>query len=158
MNAGDLGPFLHKELVVMLCGEHLGGGIARQVFAHALDPTLVVKFEGTGGSFQNVLEWETWYRVKGTKLERWFAPCVAISPCGGVLVQRRTTVPGASEFPDRLPSFLTDTKRANFGMLDGQLVAHDYGYNLLMEKGMVVRMKKARWWNGSSYGPARTRG
>lgn len=147
MNAGDLTAFVHRELACLTCGEYLGGGIARKVFAHAFDPTLVIKFEQDGGSFQNVMEWQAWNRVKHTKIAKWFAPCVGISATGAVLIQRRTTIAGMSEYPDKLPSFLTDIKTSNYGMLDGRFVAHDYGFTLLMENGMAERMRKVKWRN-----------
>jgi hypothetical protein len=136
---------LHRDLVNMMCGERLGSGIGREVFVNSLDKTQVIKFEGNACSFQNVIEWETWKRVVGTEFERWFAPCISISPNGSVLIQARTTVP--TKFPDQMPVFLTDFKRANYGVYKGRVVAHDYGTNLLMERGMSKRMRKPYWWD-----------
>lgn len=149
--------FLNHELFNLVCGDVLGSGVARTVYEHRFDPTVVLKFEGTRGSFQNVLEWETWQSVKHSNLAHWFAPCIAISPNGAVLVQRRTTPP--RNYPDLIPAFFTDTKLTNFGMLvpedadgdfrgeGGQFVCHDYGLHLLLEKGLTKRMRKADWWN-----------
>lgn len=144
--------FMKRELWSLIVGEQLGAGAARTVYAHALDPRLVVKVEDGRGSFQNVIEWQTWEDVKETDFAKWFAPCVAISPCGGILVQRRTTP--AQTHPEKIPAFFTDTKLANFGMLiplhgkkGGQFVAHDYGVSLLNQYGLTKRMRKANWWN-----------
>lgn len=150
--AADQSAFLHKELVNIFCGDLLGKGIGRCVYAHALDDTLVIKMEGAHQSFQNIAEWQTWQAVKETEHAKWFAPCVAISPCGGVLVQRRTTP--AHTHPESIPNYLTDTKCANYGILiprdgeaGGQFVCHDYGVHLMLENGMTKRMRKANWWN-----------
>jgi hypothetical protein len=140
-------PVLQSEFTMSMCGRHLGAGIGRRVFEYALNPdTHVVKFEDCNGSrFQNVLEWETWQRVKGTRHERWFAPCVWISQSGGILIMRRTTRP--VQFPAKMPAYLCDFKRDNYGLLDGKFVCHDYGTNLLIENGLTSRMRKAEWWD-----------
>jgi hypothetical protein len=151
MSAGDLSTFAHKELVQTMCGKLLGAGAARQVYENLLDPNMVFKFETEHGSFQNIIEWETWDRVKATAHAKWFAPCIAISPCGGLLVQRRTTP--AAFHPEQIPAFFTDLKCTNFGVLfnadntPGHFVCHDYGVHLMLEKGMTKRMQKAAWWN-----------
>jgi hypothetical protein len=132
-----------RDLFHLVCGKVLGAGVARTVYEHAFDPTVVIKVEEGAGSFQNVAEWQVWERIQYTALARWFAPCVAISPNGSVLVQRRTRA--ALNYPDKVPSFFTDIKPENFGMLDGNFVAHDYGYHLMLENGMSKRMKKADW-------------
>lgn len=146
--------FLKNELFGAVCGKLLGSGSARQVYEHKFDPTVVIKFELNAGSFQNIIEWETWQRiVKIEELAKWFAPCVMISPNGAVLVQRRTRP--ASQYPDKVPAFFTDLKLQNFGVIaspeaddntQGQFVCHDYGLHLMLEKGMTKRMRKADWW------------
>ena len=151
----DVTDFLAQELVGTLCGKLLGKGAARTVYEHRFDPTLVIKFERNAFSFQNVIEWQTWERVKNSDLAKWFAPCVAISPNGCVLVQRRTTTP--ANYPTHIPAFFTDLKLPNFGVLlfkdaaeaerEAQFVCHDYGLHLMLEKGMTKRMAKADWWN-----------
>lgn len=138
-------PVIHRDLFHMITGKELGRGIARVVYDSGLMPDCVIKCEEGGKSFQNVLEWEIWDRVQGTKFEKWFAPCVEISGNGSVLVQRKTTP--ATRFPEKMPAFLTDFKRTNYGIYKGRLVAHDYGMTLLMENGMTTRMCKAKWWD-----------
>jgi hypothetical protein len=144
--------FAKHELWRLVCGDVLGQGVARTVYEHRLDPCLVVKVEEGVESFQNVAEWQAWQEVQHTEFARWFAPCVAISPCGGVLVQRRTT--RAAVHPERIPNFLSDTKLGNFGILRprdgeeaGRFVCHDYGLTRLMTVGLTRRMVKANWWN-----------
>jgi hypothetical protein len=141
----------------MFCGDVIGRGMSRTVYASPLLPNSVVKVETGAQQFQNIVEWETWQRVKDTPASRWFAACEFISPCGIVLVMQRTRSAGLGEFPDRVPVFLTDLKRTNYGMVganrDGGgkqfLVCHDYGTHMLFEHGMTKRTKKANWWDAT---------
>ncbi|MEX2126942.1 MAG: hypothetical protein WD871_01695 [Xanthobacteraceae bacterium] len=119
-----------RDLFGLVAGARLSFGISREVFAYKLDERLVIKFERGAYAFQNVVEWETWERVEDSPaLKRWLAPCTAISPCGRVLVQRRTwPVPPHVKMPKRVPALLADLKRDNWGYLDGRIVCHDYGF------------------------------
>lgn len=139
--------FVHKEVFRLLCEAEIGSGMSRRVWTSPLLPDRVVKTEEDSRRFQNVFEWETWNQVKDTKWARWFAPCVTISACGSVLIMERTTRPTEKQFADRMPVFLTDFKRENYGMLKGRLVCHDYGTNVLMQTGLNDRLKKAEWWD-----------
>lgn len=131
----------------LMCGEVLGHGRARTVYASKLDPTLVIKFEDGSGDFENIMEWETWSELSEYRpAAKWLAPCVDISPCGSVLLMRRTTPLSPDQYPKRIPNFLTDMKYTNFGMLDGRLVCHDYGRTLLMSKGASPKTRVAKWW------------
>lgn len=118
-----------RDTFDLLVGERLGRGVGREVFACALSPELVLKFEVKGKSFQNALEWEVWQTFQyAPKLAKWLAPCVAISACGSVLVQKRTYPLRESALPRSVPSWLSDLKPDNWGELDGLPVCHDYGY------------------------------
>lgn len=140
-------PALLRDLVNHCFGRRLAGGRDREVWEWMPDRRLVAKVETGAGAFQNVLEHEVWQRVKDTKWARWFAPVHAIAP-GGVLLLMRRTVPAAgADFPHKVPRFFTDMKRANWGRLDGQVVCHDYGVNLLMEEGMTSKLRVAKWWD-----------
>lgn len=131
----------------LLCGNKIGYGMTRQVFECNLRKDVVVKVESAEvrTHFQNLVEWMVWSRVCGTEFEKWFAPVVEISPNGRVMVMQRTTLIGRSELPTKVPCFFTDLKHANWGMLNGHPVCHDYGSHLLMEEGMSKRLKKADW-------------
>lgn len=129
----------------MFCTEQIGAGIARKVFRSDLLPDYVIKTEENSGSFQNVLEWETWREVKDTKFAKWFAPCIEISSNGSVLVMKRTKP--LTRDPEKMPAFFTDMKRTNYGMLGRQPVCHDYGMTLLMQVGLTTRMRKPAWWD-----------
>jgi hypothetical protein len=142
-----------EEAFNLLCDEKIGDGMSRTVFTSKLLPDCVIKVEKDGHFFQNIIEWETWQRVRHTVSSRWFAECKWISPNGAVLIMERTRPPAASQFPDRMPVFLTDFKRANYGMAKSSkvgkewFVCHDYGTHLLFENGMSKRLKKADWWD-----------
>jgi hypothetical protein len=148
--------FHFEDAFNLLCGERIAYGMSRTVYTCRLLPAAVVKVETDPQRFQNIIEWETWQRVRDTHASRWFAACEYISPCGRVLVMQRTRPPAPSEFPDKVPVFLTDLKRTNYGMVGSEddgiggkqwLVCHDYGTHMLFEHGMSKRLKKAEWWN-----------
>lgn len=121
------------EFISLMCGECLGSGCSREVFVFRLDPTKVIKVEMWAGMFHNVTEWHVWQEVKGTRWEKWFAPCWNISPCGTILLQERTSP--LQSAPKRIPSFFTDVGSSNWGTLEGRPVCHDYGYNDLLTGG-----------------------
>lgn len=79
-----------RQAFDLLCDERIGYGMSRQVFTSKLLPDCVIKIEDTAGQFQNVVEWETWNRVKGTDASRWFAECRWISSNGAILIMERT--------------------------------------------------------------------
>jgi hypothetical protein len=113
----------------LLCGEKIGEGLHRQVFACSIRPDLVVKVEDAWTRhFANVLEQKFWDDHQYVpKIVDWLAPCEFLSPDGRILLQKRCDpVPSNYKMPVRLPSFLTDLKRSNFGFLHGRLVCFDY--------------------------------
>lgn len=150
-----------RDWMQCACGKELGNGIGRRVFVYDLDPRWVIKIEDKSSSFQNVMEWETWDAAKqrGKEFARWLAPCTAISPSGSVLLQKRTTPIPRGKYPKRMPPFLNDFKRSNYGLYEGRVVCHDYGTSLLLDHGFSLKMKKADWWDagdGSSFGSSST--
>jgi hypothetical protein len=138
--------FIHKEAFRLLCDEEIGRGMGRVVYSSKVLEEEVIKTEEGSGSFQNIIEWETWQRVKGTPFAKWFAPCKWISPCGSVLVMTKTERMQTDQYPEKMPAFLSDFKRANYGLLNGHVVCHDYGTHLMFENGMTRRMQKVQWW------------
>lgn len=139
---------LMTDFVDTFCGEHLGTGISRQVFAFALDPSRwVVKLEtGTPGTFQNVKEWAVWEALKFHEPSaRWLAPCRLISENGRVLLQRRVNAIPKRLLPERVPRWATDLQPCNWGLLNGKPVMRDYGMTLLTSHGATEHLKKARW-------------
>lgn len=129
----------------LLCGRLLGEGIHRRVFECRLRPDLVVKVENDDHRyFANVLEHKFWADNQHCeKVARWLAPCEYLSPDGRISLQRRADPLGAgTTLPDRLPAFLTDIKRGNFGLLGGNIVCVDYAMVL---QNPSVRKRKVVW-------------
>jgi len=133
-----------EDFFSVMCGELLGSGISREVYAARFMPNMVIKFEHSDRMFANIAEWQLWNEVQHTDAAKWLAPCDAISPCGKVLIQRRTKP--ARSYPKKIPVWLTDEKRANFGMIGRRFVCHDYAANLVASYGTSGRLKNADWW------------
>ncbi|WP_237133800.1 hypothetical protein [Pseudohongiella sp. O18] len=138
------GDAISADMFDFICGPQIGFGISRATYECQLFPDCVVKIEYDGEYHQNILEWQAWRHVMATELAKWFAPCLFISPCGKILIQKRTKE--LKRYPEKIPAFFTDTKNNNWGSYKGHPVCHDYGCNLLMEKGMTKAMRKAHWW------------
>jgi hypothetical protein len=136
---------VQREAFNLLCDELIGSGAGRQVFSSKLLKDSVIKVESGAGSFQNIMEWETWNIVRDTEYAKHFAPCEFISPCGSVLVMAKTQT--TRNYPTKVPVFFTDLKRANYGLYKNKFVCHDYGTNLMIQYGMTKRLKKADWWD-----------
>lgn len=135
---------IDMDLFRLMCGEEIGYGIGRTVYECTIRPDLIVKIETPSHSFQNQAEWRFWSNWQHDEdVSRWLAPCEAISPCGTVLLQRRTEPLPKIHYPKKLPRFLTDTKRANFGILDRRLVCHDYG---MIVSEIEMKLTKVDWW------------
>lgn len=134
------------ELLNLLCGERLGHGMTREVFQLYTDPNKVIKFELESGHFQNVLEWNIWQSVQYVEFaNKWFAPCHYISHCGRILIQSYCEPLATIALPAEVPAYFTDLKPGNWGVLNKQPVCFDYGKNLMLERGMTKRMRKADW-------------
>jgi hypothetical protein len=148
----DSHPWLGAQLWHMIVGKAIcnGTGASRSVYEVAGQPHLVLKVESAAKSFCNNLEWELWKEVKGTAYAKWFAPCHHISDNGALLVMSRTQPLAYDAYPRRMPVFFDDFKRENYGLLDGRVVAHDYGLLFsLLRHGLSRRMKAVDWWNAS---------
>lgn len=135
-----------KDAFNLLCGEKLGSGVHRTVFECRLRPELVVKVEDSGDwrYFANVQEQKFWNDHSFYKaVSQWLAPCEYLSPDGRLLLQRRVDpLPAKAKLPDKLPAFLTDVKRSNWGMLDGKLVCCDYAMTI---PNPSLRLRKVSW-------------
>lgn len=136
---------IEHDFFYYMCAELLGTGQFRDVYVLRSNPKWVLKFETGSQSFSNIREWDTWNDSEhmGPEVRKWLAPCKSISPCGTVLMQRRTTP--AKIYPEKIPTWMTDTKKSNFGMIGRQFVAHDYGNHLICNSGMTKRLRKAKW-------------
>lgn len=134
----DEGELLKNSALKLAFGSCIGSGASRRVYAVSYDPTLVLKIEHTGQTFHNQTEWLIWQEIKSWPISDWFAPCVDIDGYGNVLIQKRTTpFDSHDEFKAALtttrggviPSVFDDIHYANFGMFDGRVTCHDYGYH-----------------------------
>lgn len=129
------------------CGQHLGTGTYREVFIFAPDDKWVVKIETdmTQLEFINALEYHNWnWNRFFTAFNKFLAPCLTISKCGRVLIQRRVTreIDGRKKsYPTHLPNWITDTKRQNFGWLGKQFVCCDYPHLIDIQ----FRMRKVKF-------------
>lgn len=127
-----------------LLGEYLGGGVARRTYRSRLDWNAVVKLEPANCDFQNIAEWHLWSNASAS-LEAWLAPCITISPCGRILMQRFVEPITEDRLPDKVPGVLSDLHMGNWGWLDGRPVALDYGRNLAGVMSENTRLKKVDW-------------
>lgn len=128
----------------MWCGELIGEGVARKVYAFALDPLYVVKIETANRDWQNIHEWDLW-NAAGRKTAKWLAPCHSISDGGTVLLQRRAEPIPADRLPKLVPSFLADLAQRNWGLVDGRPVAIDYGRHHAFASINQAILIKAEW-------------
>lgn len=140
-------PCVGREMFSLLCGEKLGRGIGRRVFVMRTNPLYVVKIEIGTGSFQNQIEWEIWCALmKVPAAAKWLAPCISISAGGIVMIQKRTEPIQTHRLPEKMPSFMGDFKKENYGWLGKQIVCHDYGLvNNIIGGRLNDKMKKVRW-------------
>lgn len=141
-------------VIETVLGKKLGEGAYRTVYELQYNPTKVCKVELRGDAFANVEEFDVWSRLKDTKWAKFLAPIHSIDQFGAVMIQERTTPLTDEQWFGfkRIPNFITDLKKDNFGMLDGRVVAHDYGLNLIRDLGMnSLRIKaKPSWANTQS--------
>lgn len=137
---------IFEDAFNLLCGDKLGSGVHRDVFACRLRPDLVVKVEQAGEwrSFANVEEMRFWSEnMYCPTVAAWLAPCEYLSPDGRILLQRRVRIAvDGDALPERVPAFLTDLKPSNYGWMDGRFVCVDYAGRI---NDVSMRMKKAAW-------------
>lgn len=160
---------LHRsELEFLMLGNKIGEGVSRKVYVMndprgwgwSLETTVpahldglsdeagspfVIKVEEPGGRFQNVQEWAVWTWVRGSPMAKWFAPCVAISPCGLYLIQHRVEPLRPKDRPKLLPEFLVDVHRHNLGLYDGRVVCCDYGTGVAAIRTASRKMQRIKW-------------
>lgn len=138
------------DLESVFIGEWLGEGMSRQTYRCRMDDQYVIKVSKEGWHFQNASEWEVWRFAGGTHIEEWLAPCLTISTCGIYLVQRYVEPLRDAELPTKLPRFLCDFQKDNFGMLEGRVVARDYGTMVSAIRNTSTILRKVDWERGDS--------
>lgn len=134
-----------RDFFRTFAGKQIGFGCYRRVYELIIDPSLVIKIEDEARSFNNIQEWDVWNRIKDTEHAMWLAPCKVISPCGTILLQKRTDIISYKDLPKSIPEWITDIKPDNWGYFEGRPVCHDYGFNLLMERGFSKKVRKVDW-------------
>lgn len=140
----EFGPNTINEIVGLLVGDKIDYGRDRNVYACHAFPDYVVKVENRGTNyFSNVMEWMIWTEFRGTKWERWLAPCKFISAGGTVLIQARCAP--LKKRPRRVPGWMSDLKGENWGEWEGRPVCFDYANNELFEAAKLVGLKVPRW-------------
>ena len=137
-----------QEIRKKFCGLRIGKGSSRSVYIFKPDDRYVVKIEKMGRDryFANIREHSNWdYNYEWKRMSRWLAPVVWISIDGGIMIQQRAEreIDGNNnQYPAKIPSLITDRKRANFGWIGDQFVCVDYPYLL----NISFRMTKAEYW------------
>lgn len=137
-----------KAMLECFVGQRIGGGTTRTVFQCKHDPSKVIKIQ-SAYEVANQMEFRVWEKFgDDPKVGKWLAPVHAISADGRVIVQSRT-LPLINP-PKKIPDFLSDLKVQNFGMLDGRVVAHDYGLGIFIDSNSPIEMVAPEWWDGFS--------
>lgn len=137
-----------SEFKKQYCGQHLGEGTHRDVYVFTKDHKWVVKIEKDMSDLQfiNAMEWQNWnWNLYFEVLNKFLAPCLTISKCGRILIQRRAKREidgGSSKYPTHLPNWITDIKRQNFGWIGKRFVCIDYPHLINIQ----FRMRKAKYW------------
>lgn len=140
------GPVFEEAFNLLCHQDKIGSGIHRDVFECRLNDKWVVKVETDlpWRYFANVHEMKFWDDNRHCKaIAKWLAPCEFLSPDGLLLIQHRCQpLRDSDKLPGKVPAFLTDIKRDNWGILDGRLVCFDYALNI---PSPSTRLKKADW-------------
>lgn len=133
-----------EESFNLLCGKLIGSGASRKVFNCKLNDQWVVKVEDAEyRTFQNVYEMRFWdENLYNEKVSKWLAPCKFLSPDGRILIQEKCQPARIEEFPEKLPSFMTDLKISNFGIYKNNLVLVDYGIILQQTSTKLKNIKE----------------
>lgn len=143
---------LYKSCAQMIIGKHLGRGYSRDVYIHAMEPSIVVKIAmNADGVIANTNEFDIWDEVQHWKgkyenLKNFFCPVTAMSSDCKVLFMKRTQPLRVEDIPNEVYTWVTDQKLENFGILDGRLVIHDYGLTLIKNGGITNRKRKADFY------------
>lgn len=111
--------------VPSFAGKEIGRGSRRVVFEHK-KPEYVVKAVRQSARYDNMAEWVNYKWLCDHGAAQYVAPCVSVDREGLWLIQVRTQ-PLPPRANGALPySLLADPNPANYGLLGGRLVCHDY--------------------------------
>lgn len=132
-----------------LLGAPIGTGCTRLVYENARNKKEVVKIERDDWSKDNLREWDIYNALEQTKWGDWLAPVVWISANGKILIQKRTYPFIGTPLPTKIPSFLEDVHKKNFGMYENRIVCHDYAQTNFIKDSSLIKLKKPKWGNGN---------
>jgi hypothetical protein len=130
------------------CGKVLGYGTYRDVYELKGNPDYVIKIEAHPNFrvFANVTEYRNWAdNMRWSWLSQYLAPCLYISECGRVLIQRRVTFKEKKFYPKGIPALFTDTKIQNFGWIGNRFVCCDYSFFVICVGKGDRPMKRVKW-------------
>lgn len=128
--------YIFRDAFNMLCGDKIGSGAYRDVYECKLRPEFVVKVEQECSNgyrtFHNVMEMQFWDDNQHyNAVAKWLSPCEFLSPDGHILLMKRAKPLNSwKDIPKSLPSFITDIKETNFGILNGKIVLVDYALTI----------------------------
>lgn len=135
-----------QTIIEKICGELIGQGTYRDVYALKDNPRYVVKIERdmSTGKFCNATEYVNWCDLRYWDfIEPWLCPCVRITETSQVLIQKRAKlIESVDQLPEKVPSIFTDLKRTNWGILNKRPVLLDYPY---LRYTMSQRMRTPKW-------------
>lgn len=143
MDIYDHVPSIKNSALSMFVGDRIGSGASRDVYEVLHDKTLVMKVEHRAKTFHNQTEYLIWQEVKEWPIADWFAPVTDIDSYGNVIFQKRTEpFESDKEFKAALtktrggviPRVFDDIHYGNFGLLNGVVCCHDYGYHTFFEQ------------------------
>lgn len=119
----------------------IGMGLTRDVYHYSTQPNLVIKVERNNNrrnSFQNVKEYLFTKELEYCEEIKHIAKTIDISENGKYIIQeyaRDVTDDEWTKFiADVSPSFLTDLKRENVGVIDDRIVVRDYGSSIMTNR------------------------
>lgn len=143
-----------SDSILDLCvGDIIGEGYSRTVYEWLPDPSMVLKVAKEDNMYRgissNILEFELWEWVAfgetHKKAKKWLAPVHRITKDGRCMLMAKTEPLKTSELPEKVPCWMTDIKQENVGLYEGRVVIHDYALNLVTDKGLSKKMRKAVW-------------
>jgi len=138
-----------EELLDLITNKKIGVGAYRTVYSlNDCDDYIIKVANGDDGEKENLRELLLWIEIKDCypKLKKYFAPCLSCSDTGKYLLQKKVIFPDFKKYPKQLPSFFSDTKYQNFGLLNGKLVCIDFGcFNIRGSE----KLKTVKWWDAN---------
>lgn len=140
---------LNYDLLSLLVGKYIGGGVYRDVYEYGPDDKYVIKIaKDSRGIISNVKEfdfWEeiAWFKNDAAWIKDWFAPVKEMSLNGSVLIMQRTEENPKKKRPLEIPAFIDDYHYQNFGWIGNRFVCHDYGSQINFQGKISKKMKRS---------------